>query len=81
MFRYDYLGNTESDLTGMGPYLMVFGIVLFMFGIVAIFMWNNPIIQLIYSCLAALLFGVYLIYDTQLVLGRGQYKYDLDDTF
>ena len=50
------------------------------FGIVAIF-WQNPIVQLIYSCLAALLYGIYLVYDTQLVLGKGQYKYSLDDAF
>lgn len=64
------LGVTKSDLTGFGPYLMVFLLVLFVFGIVCIF-WRDPLVQLIYSCLSALLFSVYLIYDTQLVLGKG----------
>jgi protein lifeguard len=64
----------------MGGYLCIFISVLLIFGIVAIF-WNNPIVQLIYSCLAALLYGIYLIYDTQLVIGRGKYQYSLDDAF
>jgi FtsH-binding integral membrane protein len=67
-------------MTSCGPYLMVFGLVLLVFGIVAIF-WRDPIVQLIYSCLSALLFGVYLIFDTQLVLGRFQNAYSLDDAY
>jgi FtsH-binding integral membrane protein len=62
-------GVTDTDFTEWGLYLMVFSVVLFFFGIVAIF-WRNPIVHLIYACLAALLFSVYLIFDTQLVLGK-----------
>jgi len=80
VFIIQYKGTTNSDLTGSGPYLCIFGVVLLVFGIIAIF-WRNPIVQLIYSCLAALLYGVYLIYDTQKVLGRGKYRYSLDDAF
>jgi FtsH-binding integral membrane protein len=42
---------------------MAFGLALLIFGIVAIF-WRDPIVQLIYSCLSAFLFAIYLIYDT-----------------
>jgi FtsH-binding integral membrane protein len=59
---------------------MVLGLVMLVFGIVAIF-WRDPFVQLIYSCLSALLFSIYLIYDTQLVLGKGQYSYSLDDAY
>lgn len=58
-----YSGNTTSDLTSGGPYLMAFGLVMLVFGIVAIF-WRDPIVQLIYSCLSAFLFAIYLVYDT-----------------
>jgi len=61
---------TKSDLTGWGPYLMIICLILFVFGIVCIF-WRDPIVQLIYSCLSALLFSVYLVFDTQLILGKG----------
>lgn len=71
---------TKSDLTSWGPYLFIFCLILFVFGIVCIF-WKDPIVHLIYSCLSALLFGVYLIFDTQMVLGKGQYSYTLDDAY
>ena len=50
------------------------------FGIILIF-WKNPIAHLIYACLGALLFSIYLIFDTQLILGKGQYSYSLDDAY
>lgn len=59
---------------------MVLGLVMLVFGIVTIF-WKDPIVQLIYSCLGALMFGIYLIYDTQLVLGKHKYSYSLDDAY
>jgi protein lifeguard len=59
---------------------MILGLVMLIFGIVAIF-WRDPIVHLVYSCLSALLFSMYLVYDTQLVLGKGQYSYSLDDAY
>lgn len=59
---------------------MIFCLVLLVFGIVAIF-WRDPIVQLIYSSLSALLFGFYMIFDIQLVLGTGKYQYTLDDAY
>jgi FtsH-binding integral membrane protein len=75
-----YIGITKTDFTNFGPYLMVFCMVLFLFGIVLIF-WRNEVAHLIYACLAALLFSVYLIFDTQMILGRGQFSYGLDDAY
>jgi FtsH-binding integral membrane protein len=71
---------TKSDFTGYGPFLFIFGMIVFIFGIGCIF-WQNPIAQLVYSCLAALLFGVYLIYDTQMILGKFTFSYSLDDAY
>ena len=59
---------------------MIFGIILLFFGIACIF-WRNPIVHLIYACLGALLFSIYLIFDTQLILGQGQFAYSLDDAY
>ena len=59
---------------------MILGLVMLVFGIVTIF-WRDPLVQLVYSCLAVLLFGIYLVYDTQLVLGKGQMSYTLDDAY
>jgi len=71
---------TKTDLTGCGPFLFVFLLVMVVFGIVCIF-WRNPIVQLIYACLAALLYGIYLIFDTQMVLGKFNFSYSLDDAY
>jgi FtsH-binding integral membrane protein len=71
---------TKTDLTGCGPYLFIFLLIMFIFGIVCIF-WRNPIVQLVYACLAALLYGIYLIFDTQMVLGKFQNAYSLDDAY
>lgn len=60
--------------------MMIIGLVMLVFGIVAIF-WRDPIVQLIYSCLAALVFSLYLVYDTQLILGQKKYSYSLDDSY
>jgi FtsH-binding integral membrane protein len=67
-------------MTGCGVYLMIMGLVVLVFGIVAIF-WQDPIVQLIYSCLGAFLFSIYLIYDTQLIIGNHRYSYSLDDAY
>lgn len=74
------LDFTKSDLTGCGPYLAVICIVVLVMGIGMIF-WKNPIAYLIYSSLTALLFCVYLVFDTQLVLGRFENSYSLDDAY
>ena len=36
---------------------------------------------MIYACLGALVFSIYLIYDTQLVVGKGTFSYSLDDAY
>jgi FtsH-binding integral membrane protein len=74
------LGKISPDLTGCGPYILVFSLILLAFGIVSIF-WRDPIVQLIYSCLAAVMMSIYLIFDTQLILGNNQYSYTLDDSY
>lgn len=59
---------------------MIIGLLLLIFGIIAIF-WRDPIVQLVYSCLGAFVFAIYLVYDTQLVLGTKRYSYSLDDAY
>ncbi|CAG7699652.1 unnamed protein product [Allacma fusca] len=66
--------QTKIDFTGWGPYLFVSTIVLFLFGIAAALLSSIlPVMHTLYACLGALLFSVYLIYDTQLIIG-GKHK-------
>merc|ERR1712223_1127867 len=65
--------QTKIDFTGIGPYLFVACWCLFIFGIMAMIFAGTGetgrIIHLVYSCLMALLFSLFLIYDTQRIMG------------
>jgi FtsH-binding integral membrane protein len=64
--------NTKFDFTVYGGFLFVALIVLLMFGIFApIFATNDnlEILNLVYASLGALIFGFYLVFDTQLMMG------------
>lgn len=67
--------QTKYDFTMCGGVLLVCFVIIFIFGIVAIFV-HNKIVSLVYASLGALLFSVYLIYDTQLMMG-GKHKYSI----
>jgi len=61
----------------MGGILFVAVIILFIFSILAAFLRSRyPIIQLVYACGGALLFSIYLVYDTQMMMG-GKKKYSI----
>ncbi|CAG7825552.1 unnamed protein product [Allacma fusca] len=61
--------QTKIDFTRLNGFLFVCLIILVCFGFVAMFLPHIPIIRKIYAALGALLFSVYLIHDTQLLMG------------
>merc|ERR1719174_2743987 len=68
--------QTKYDFTGMGPYLFCGLMVLmgFSFCIMLVGMFHPSgaafqTARLIYAALGALLFSVYIVYDTQLIIG------------
>ncbi|XP_058124573.1 protein lifeguard 1-like [Anopheles ziemanni] len=67
--------QTKYDFTMMGGFLFCVVLVFFMFGLIAIF-FEGTVITLIYSALGALIFSMYLVYDTQIMLG-GEHKYSI----
>ena len=67
--------QTKYDFTMCGGVLIVAMVVFLIFGIVAIFV-PGKIMTLVYSSIGALLFSVYLVYDTQLMMG-GDHKYSI----
>jgi len=67
--------QTKWDFTMCGGVLVACLVVFIIFGIIAIFI-PGQIIGLVYASLGALLFSVYLVYDTQLMLG-GNHKYSI----
>ena len=48
---------------------------LFIFGIMAS-IFRSQVLRLVYSCLGAILFCVYIVFDTQLMMG-GSHKYSI----
>lgn len=67
--------QTKYDFTGFGVYLFVFALILMIFGIVSIFV-RSKIMDIVYASLGAGLFSMYLIFDTQLMLG-GKHKFSI----
>lgn len=67
--------QTKYDFTACGGALLVMLLVLLCFGILAMIFRNN-ILNIVYSCLGALIFGLYLIFDVQMMLG-GNHKYSI----
>lgn len=67
--------QTKWDFTMMGGFLFVGLLVVFVFGfIVALF--PNSAASSVYSACGALLFSLYLVYDTQIMMG-GKHKYSI----
>ncbi|KAJ8715911.1 hypothetical protein PYW08_013196 [Mythimna loreyi] len=68
--------QTKWDFTVMGGFLLCATVVLLVFGIVCIFIPGNKIVTLVYASIGALIFSLYLVYDTQLMMG-GKHKYSI----
>lgn len=73
--------QTKWDFTGFGPYLLVASLVLLVFGFVLIFFPGNNVAHKVYAGLGALLFSLYLVYDTQLIVGgdHRKFQFSVDD--
>lgn len=67
--------QTKWDFTMCGGILFVAVIILFLFGLIAMF-FPGKTMTLVYSSCGAILFSVYLIYDTQMMMG-GKHKYSI----
>lgn len=71
-----YATQTRYDFTTCGGILLVIIISFLIFSLVTIFFPSYTMLM-IHSCLGAIVFGMYLIFDTQLMLG-GNHKYSLN---
>ncbi|XP_054707256.1 protein lifeguard 1-like isoform X2 [Uloborus diversus] len=67
--------QTKYDFTMMGGMLFVTLLIFVIFGFLTIFLYNE-VVRLIYACIGALIFSLYLVYDTQLLIG-GNHKYTI----
>lgn len=67
--------QTKIDFTVMGGFLLIAAIVLLVASIVALF-FPSKLGTLIISSIGAIIFSLYLLYDTQLMVG-GDHKYSI----
>ncbi|XP_047534777.1 protein lifeguard 1-like [Vanessa atalanta] len=67
--------QTKFDFTVMGGALVAASMILLVFGILAIIFRSN-ILNILYAAAGALIFSLYLVYDTQLMMG-GKHKYSI----
>jgi hypothetical protein len=76
-----YAMTTKSDFTMCGGCLFACLFLFIAFGILlAIFGINNNKSVYMFVCLVGLLiYSIYLVYDTQLTMGKGAYKYEIDE--
>lgn len=73
-----YAMTTKSDFTDMGGYLFAVMLAFTCFGFMLMFV-GGPLIHKIYCFFGILLFSMYLIYDTQLIMGKGELAIGVDD--
>eukprot|EP01016_Furgasonia_blochmanni_P048838 TRINITY_DN7341_c0_g2_i2.p1 TRINITY_DN7341_c0_g2~~TRINITY_DN7341_c0_g2_i2.p1 ORF type:complete len:260 (-),score=74.20 TRINITY_DN7341_c0_g2_i2:152-847(-) len=73
-----YACTTKTDFTYCGGLLFMFGCVLLVGGLFA-FIFKSATARIVICCLCVILYGLYLIYDTQLVVGGGRVELSVDD--
>jgi FtsH-binding integral membrane protein len=73
-----YACLSETDFTTFGGILFSLGVCMFVASLFAMFTQNDTL-HIVISAFAVLLFSLYLIYDTQKLLGRHTYSLDYDD--
>eukprot|EP00118_Oscarella_pearsei_P019343 m.204901 g.204901 ORF g.204901 m.204901 type:complete len:131 (+) comp39654_c0_seq21:3058-3450(+) len=73
--------NTKFDFTMLGGFLFVSLVILLVFGLFSVVFVTSyrefRILNLVYASLGALVFSLYLVFDTQLMIG-GSHRYALN---
>jgi hypothetical protein len=73
-----YAAFTDSDFTTSIGIILVLSAALFILFITSMFT-SSPFIQNLYCCIGVILFGFYLIIDTQMILGGKTVEIAIDE--
>jgi len=68
--------QTKVDFTVIGGALFAVLIVFILCGLIATFFPSTRTIRLVYCAIGAIIFSVYIVYDTQMMIG-GEHKYSI----
>ena len=72
-----YALTTKQDFTVCGGMLFVVGAAFLMFSIFSVFF--GPALRLVFCFLGVVLFGLYLVFDTQFIAGGGRHALSKED--
>ena len=70
---------SKTDFTMCGGLFFLLGAGLLLFGIFMLIFGNWEPLYVFYCCAGAVLYGFYLIYDTQLIIGGKTHELSIDD--
>ena len=73
-----YAMTTKTDITIYGGLIFIFFAALFLFGFFSIFI-QCPLFHVILALIGVILFSIYIIYDTQLIIGNKSEMIEVDD--
>ena len=73
-----YAWTTKTDFTRKRGFIFILVVTLMMLGLFSIFFYNYVFMMLLCT-LGVILFGIFLIYDTQLIIGEGRHSLQIDD--
>mmetsp|Transcript_13935 Transcript_13935/g.26120 ORF Transcript_13935/g.26120 Transcript_13935/m.26120 type:complete len:237 (+) Transcript_13935:1174-1884(+) len=74
-----YAMTTKTDFSAMSGIMIVFLIAATMFAILMPFFFESRMLQVIISSVFVIIYGIFLVIDTQLVIGSGKYSFDQDE--
>lgn len=72
-----YAITTKTDFTAMGGILLCALVAFAFFGLFSIFF--GAAMKIFYCTLGVILFGIYLVFDTQMIVGKHGYQYSKED--
>jgi protein lifeguard len=75
-----YASCTETDFTTSYGIIIVISVAMFVLFIVTLFT-SSPFIYNLYCCLGVILFGIYLIIDTQMIMGGRSVELAVDQFY
>ncbi|XP_023327752.1 protein lifeguard 1 [Eurytemora carolleeae] len=68
--------QTKIDFTAWGGALLAILVIFVLFGFICIFIPKSRVLVLVYASLGAVVFSLYIVFDTQIMIG-GKHKYSL----
>lgn len=73
-----YAITTKNDITMCGGFLFMLGVVMIFASILA-FVFQSEIFMIIITAFSVLLMGLYIVYDTQIIVGGRNCELEVDD--